>query len=156
MLVGGLNFWLKQGEQIYEPRLLDKVRTLLNSGELQLFAPPQDSQDPTAKATGITVWQFPEWFVSQDMEDQKTDLTTRSRLLVHRKSLIRGKFIDQDKHKRTVVPVRFVRACRRGHIVSIEASVCFTEARNVSRSAGGMPLCMRWLNSWADAMIPRI
>src|SRR5271157_2517138 len=32
----------------------------------------------------------------------------------------RGKFIDRDKKKRRVVPVRFVRACRAGHIGDID------------------------------------
>jgi hypothetical protein len=44
----------------------------------------------------------------------------RSRLLVHRNALTRGKFIDADKQKRTVVPIRFVRACKRGHIGDID------------------------------------
>lgn len=41
-------------------------------------------------------------------------------MLVHRKALSRGKFIDYDRKKRTVVPVRFVRACRAGHIGDID------------------------------------
>src|SRR5207244_458418 len=42
------------------------------------------------------------------------------RLLVYRKALTHGKFIDRDKRRRPVVPVRFVRACRRGHISDID------------------------------------
>ena len=41
-------------------------------------------------------------------------------MLVHRKELTRGKFIDLDKNRRQVVPVRFVRACRAGHIGDID------------------------------------
>ena len=41
-------------------------------------------------------------------------------MLVHRKMLTRGKFIDDDRKKRSVVPVRFVRACRAGHIGDID------------------------------------
>src|SRR5271157_2570991 len=74
--------------------------------------------DPTAPSTGITGFQFPEWFVTQDQEGQTAG--GRSRLLVHRKALTRGKFIDRDKKRRPVVPVRFVRACRAGHIGDID------------------------------------
>ena len=45
--------------------------------------------------------------------------TTRSRRLVHRKALSKNKFVDEDKRKWSVVPVRFVRACRAGHIGDI-------------------------------------
>ena len=46
--------------------------------------------------------------------------SSRSRMLVHRKALTRGKFIDRNRKKRAVVPVRFVRACRCGHIGDID------------------------------------
>ena len=68
--------------------------------------------------TGITAWQFPEWFITQDVE--RGGRMTRSRLLVHRKALTKGKFIDDDKKQRPVVPIRFVRACRKGHIGDID------------------------------------
>jgi hypothetical protein len=42
-------------------------------------------------------------------------------MLVHRRELARGnKFVDDDKKKRPVVPIRFVRACRAGHIGDID------------------------------------
>ena len=40
-------------------------------------------------------------------------------MLVHRKALTNGKFIDRNRKKRGVVPIRFVRACRFGHIGDI-------------------------------------
>ena len=45
---------------------------------------------------------------------------TRARRLVHRKSLTNGKWIDDNRKKRTVVPLRFVRACWRGHVDDID------------------------------------
>jgi hypothetical protein len=72
-----------------------------------------------ATTSGVLVFQFPEWFITQDLEGQAGP-GVRSRLLVHRKSLTRGKYIDRDKKKRSVVPVRFVRACRAGHIGDID------------------------------------
>ena len=45
--------------------------------------------------------------------------STRSRRLIPRSSLSKGKFVDHNKVQ-PVVPVRFVRACRKGHIGDID------------------------------------
>jgi hypothetical protein len=117
VIVAGLDFWTAASEEIHEPRLIEKIKRLLSLPTLKLFSPPPDSEVPTAPRTGITVWQFPEWFITQDVE---RGVLTRSRLLVHRKALIKGKFIDADRRKRPVVPIRFVRACRKGHVGDID------------------------------------
>jgi hypothetical protein len=44
----------------------------------------------------------------------------RSRYLVPRKALSRGRYFDEDRRWRTVVPIRFVRACRKGHVGDID------------------------------------
>ncbi|MDB5310762.1 MAG: hypothetical protein JWO38_4964 [Gemmataceae bacterium] len=119
VIVGGLETWTGVADEIHEPRLVEKVKRLLNLAQLKLFAPPPDSEDPTAPRTGITGWQFPEWFVTQDVEDGPQG-GTRARMLVHRSSLTKGRFIDDRKKKRPVVPVRFVRACRKGHIGDLD------------------------------------
>src|SRR6185369_8778435 len=80
--------------------------------------PPADD-DPTAASTHIVGFQFPQWFITQGVEDPKSS-SWRSRLLVHRRALTKGKYIDRDKKKKNVVPVRFVRACRAGHIEDID------------------------------------
>lgn len=115
IVVGGLDHWTKGGVEIHETRLLEKLKRLLDLPDLRLFSPPSDIQDPGSPQTGITAWQFPEWFITQDVEQDSHQSTTRSRLLVHRKALTRGKY-----EKRHVVPVRFVRACRKGHIGDID------------------------------------
>ncbi len=120
VLVGGLDHWTRVGDEIYEPRIIEKLKHLLGVPNLKLYAPPPDSEDPTEPRTGITAWQFPEWFITQDVEESPKGDFTRSRLLVPRKGLTRGKFIDLDRRKRSVVPIRFVRACRRGHIGDID------------------------------------
>jgi hypothetical protein len=119
-LVGGLDTWSNGGEQIFEPRLLDKLRRLLDLVELELYSPPPDQDDDLAPPTGITAWQFPEWFITQDIENTSAGGVARSRLLVHRTALNRGKYVDFERRRRPVVPVRFVRACRRGHIGDID------------------------------------
>jgi hypothetical protein len=119
VLVGGLEYWSQGGEEIQESRLVNKLRTLLNVHDLKLKSPPPDQDDPTSPKTGVAAWQFPEWFITQDIEGGGQP-TVRSRLLVHRKALIKGRFVDADKKRRSVVPVRFVRACRAGHINDID------------------------------------
>jgi hypothetical protein len=116
-----------------------KLKHLLDVSALKLYAPPPDQEDPTAPQTGITAWQFPEWFITQEPEPSDRGAMIRSRRLVHRSALTRGKFIDDDKKKRPVVPVRFVRACRCGHIGDIEW---------YSYAHGGPTTCRRPL--WID------
>jgi hypothetical protein len=121
VLVGGLEGWSAGGEEIDEPRLVDKLKALFDPPliNLRLVAPPPDATELNAPKTGITCWQFPEWFITQDVAGEKGGFV-RSRRLLHRKLLTGGKFIDDDRSKKSVVPVRFVRACRNGHIGDIE------------------------------------
>jgi len=120
VLVGGLEYWSPGGDEISEPRLVEKLTRLLDVPALKLYAPPPDQEDPTLPQTGITAWQFPEWFITQEVMSADEGSASRSRMLVHRKALTRRKFIDRDKKRRDVVPVRFVRACRAGHIGDID------------------------------------
>jgi len=120
VLIGGLEYWTKGGEEIREPRLVDKLQRLLEVPSLKLFTPPPDQEDPSQPQTGIEAWKFPDWYITQDIEQNGHGSHVRSRLLVHRSMLTKGKFIDLNKKKRPVVPVRFVRACRAGHISDID------------------------------------
>jgi hypothetical protein len=120
VLIAGLDFWSKGGEEIIEPRLTTKLATILEVPTIRLISPPIEHEDPTAPSTGIDCFQFPEWFITQDLDSVDPKSTTRSRMLVHRKGLTRGKFIDLNRKKRAVVPIRFVRACRCGHIGDID------------------------------------
>jgi hypothetical protein len=139
VLIAGLDHWSQGGAEIVEPRLVEKLQRLLSVPVLKLYSPPPDEDNPTAPPTGITAWQFPEWFITQDVEPVEGRPSVRSRMLVHRRALTRGRFIDRDKRKRNVVPVRFVRACRAGHIADIDW-YSFVHSRN--------PECRRPL--WID------
>ncbi|HUY32602.1 MAG TPA: DUF1998 domain-containing protein [Pirellulales bacterium] len=120
VLMAGLDYWTLTGDEIVEPRLIEKLLALLQVPALKLYAPPPDQEDLAAPPTGVTAWQFPEWFIVHDVVVGDSGAMVRSRMLVHRKELTRGWFIDEDKKKRYVVPVRFVRACRGGHIGDID------------------------------------
>lgn len=119
-IVGGLEHWFQVSEEVHEPRLIEKLKRLLNLPALKLFSPPPDNEDPTSPRTGLTAWQFPEWFITQDVSRSDRGGTVRSRHLVPRKGLVKGKYVDDNKKKHPVVPVRFVRACRKGHIGDID------------------------------------
>ena len=84
VLIAGLDHWFPTGEEIVEPRLTEKLCRLLEVPSLQLRIPPPDQEEPTAPPTGITAWQFPEWFITQDVNIVRNPLGVRSRLLVHR------------------------------------------------------------------------
>ena len=119
VLIAGLDAWTFGGEPISEPRLSRKLAAVLGVPSVDLKTPPSADDDPTAPQRGIVAFQFPEWFIVQGAEQQEEG-KFRTRLMVHRKSLTRGKYIDRDQKKRSVVPVRFVRACRAGHIADID------------------------------------
>jgi hypothetical protein len=119
VLVSGLEFWSAGGETISEPRLARKLANVLAVNSVELRTPPPANDDPTTAPTGIVGFQFPEWFITQGLEESKNS-SIRTRLLVHRKALTNGKYRDRDNDNRTVVPVRFVRACRAGHIADID------------------------------------
>src|SRR5438034_8512514 len=86
VLVAGLDFWSAGGHSIPEPRLSKKLAAVLGVPSVELKSPPPADDDPTAPPTGIAGFQFPEWFITQDLEQQEKH-GVRSRLLVHRKAL---------------------------------------------------------------------
>ena len=118
VLIGGLDHWSSVGEEIHEKRLIEKLRRHLDMPALKLFSPPPANDDPGAPKTGITAWQFPEWFITQSV--LHSDGLKRSRALVHRRTLVKGQYLDENRKKQPVVPVRFVRACRCGHVGDID------------------------------------
>ncbi|MBX9568666.1 MAG: DUF1998 domain-containing protein [Candidatus Obscuribacterales bacterium] len=120
VLIGGLDDWTP-GDSISEPRLAIKVARLLGLPSVYLRTPPRAEETGPAPGprTGIKVWEFPEWFVTQDAHIT-SNTGVRSRMLVHRRMLTKKKFVDNNRVKHSVVPVRFVRACRSGHIGDID------------------------------------
>jgi len=116
VMIGGLDHWHGDRKPIYEDRLATKVCLALDIDDISMYAPPVDSPDMGAPATGITAFTFPSWFVAQWEEDYQG---YRSRPLVHYRSLQKSKWMTPEREKRPVVPVRFVQACPNGHISDI-------------------------------------
>jgi len=121
VLVSGLDHWsYDPGDlrRIEEPRLAAKLARLLEVPALSLRAPPPASDRPQGVFPRVTAWRFPEWFIAQEAEN--TARGFRRRRLVHLNGLDKGRFRGTDGKHKSVVPVRFVRACKNGHIGDID------------------------------------
>jgi hypothetical protein len=122
-IVAGLETWRWGGDdrrrEIQEPRMVAKIEQALNLQGLKLYEPPADDPEPGAPPSGVTAYEFPEWFAAQ--MPTKGPQGQRARPLVHRQKLIgRNKYQGPDRKMYRVVPVRFVQACINGHISDID------------------------------------
>jgi len=117
VLVGGLDFWKwdpQKGRQaIQEPRLYDALIEQFRTADRKLsferpfFEPPLgDDQAPT-KLSGIQALEFPLWSVCQ---------SCRALIRNDHLQLKSGRYHHDCEKKAVSVPVRFVGACKRGHI----------------------------------------
>ena len=118
-IVGGLDTWPKDLQEIVEPRLSQALQRITDVPAPRLYAPPPAPSEPWAPAKGIGAWRFPEWFVVQEdpySASGEGEGRPQSRRLVQRKALDeRGRFEGI-----AVVPTRFVRACPRGHVDDVD------------------------------------
>lgn len=122
-IVAGLETWRWGGDdrrrEIQEPRLLAKIEEALGLQGLKLYEPPADDPDPSAPPSGVTAYEFPEWFAAQ--MPVRGPQGQRSRPLVHRQKLVgKHKYQGPDRKMYPVVPVRFVQACINGHISDVD------------------------------------
>ncbi len=98
-IVGGLETWSPELEEIAEPRLTAKLMQMTGVRHPRLYAPPPEQRSPLDKKRNIGAWRFPEWFVVQ--EGNWNGRNSRSRRLVHRKALnSRGRFETLDDNGR--------------------------------------------------------
>ena len=112
-IMGGLDTWPTGLDEVIEPRLTRVLANLTGVPLPRLYTPPPAPSEPWAPAKGIGAWRFPEWFVVQETGGGSEK--ERARRLVHRKSLEQGRFDGNE-----VVPIRFVRACPRGHVDDLD------------------------------------
>lgn len=121
VIVAGLEHWSYDASRIpivEEPRLVAKLRNLVGVNTLTLRTPPPASEQGHGFKPDVAAWRFPEWFIVQ--RTQGTRKGYRKRRLVHLNNLDNGMFRDNDRRKYAVVPIRFVRACRKGHVGDID------------------------------------
>ena len=117
VLIGGLEHWTK-GDRIVEHRLEHKVSQQFGGASIALHAPPAPSETFDA-VTGVRAFLFPQWFLTVSTKPAG-DGRWRSRQLVPLRNLERGQYRDEESLKHEVVPVRFVRACVRGHLDDLD------------------------------------
>lgn len=155
VLVSGLDFWFGERTVISEPRLAAKIATLLQVPEVRLESPPASGDVDDARPSGVPVFRFPEWFVTQDSPGLFAGSGRRTRYLVHLRALVKGnRFIDPDTgNKLKVVPVRFVRACRRGHIGDIDWYFFLHGTDNQCRNQGRLLFLRDALDGVTDAEV---
>jgi hypothetical protein len=125
VVVGGLDFWRLNGDGVVvtEPRLLEAIEPLFFSKKWRLSKdmpfrkpPPGDERAPS-EGNGIQVLEFPRWFVCQN---------PRCKALVRASSLefVNGEYRHRcsggEPKPERCVPVRFVSACRKGHLSDID------------------------------------
>ncbi len=123
VLIGGLDHWqFAKQKRVFDERLESYLCELLSLDELTLYEPPVDSGDPAAPRSGITAFLFPAWFLAQvDETYQAPDgRLYRTRPLIPWDRLVKGGYLDRNRKIISVIPVRFVQACVKGHISDID------------------------------------
>lgn len=123
VIIAGLEYWNHDKKnidaiEIEEPRLIAKLKKLVDAPNLALLLPPPASDATHGFRPDVVAWRFPIWFIVQHAVT--TSQNSRRRRLVHLDNLEKNQFRDIDKKLQKVVPVRFVRACTRGHVGDID------------------------------------
>jgi len=140
IIVAGLEEWNYAEDApcyVEESRLAAKIARALqsmyptfNRKSVKLRLPPPSGEDLFVRGTvtpGVTGYVFPHWFVAQAVELSQKNY--RRRPLIMRGQLSSsGKYKHQgvDRKGKTntftvpVVPIRFVRACKKGHVGDIQ------------------------------------
>ncbi len=125
-LILGLDDWdTSYCTEIPEERLLGAIQRRLGQQVKKLYLPPiasdDDSRDPTAPAMGVPVAPFPRWLrcplcdtlatiesgIFQLVQDERRPDKTR---------YVHGSCSKPVKTPPTALPVRFLLACREGHL----------------------------------------
>ena len=121
VLVGGLDFWhfgTDGATTIQEPRLRDAVAAMIAktadpfelSADRAFLLPPAALDGEPHRNNGVEVFEFPQWFVCQQCR-----ALHRAPLNLELKSDRWEHLCDTGKVN-PAVPVRFVMACRNGHL----------------------------------------
>ena len=121
VVISGLTYWKGDRQFVREDRLRYKVSKSLglpDGHDIQLYSPPQQSNDPRAAMTGIDAFVFPTWFLAQvDRTSEMNGKVYRTRPLVSWSAVKDG--LKFEGKQVQAVPVRFVQACTNGHLSDI-------------------------------------
>ncbi|MCX6876635.1 MAG: DUF1998 domain-containing protein [Verrucomicrobia bacterium] len=122
-LILGLDDWdLLQCQEIIEERLLAAVQQRMGPQVRQLMLPPvtyDDDNDPTAPAKGVPVAPFPRWLRCPFCSLLGTIDSGHFKLIQDPYRPDRTRYVHhscQAQRPPTALPVRFLLACREGHL----------------------------------------
>lgn len=127
-IVAGLSFWAK-GPEIVEDRLVQMLHRQEGYESVRLFAPPPGGEDlDTHNRKWVKVFRFPQWFACSNEDCWQDGGNTSRRDGARPRRLLHITQLDGQGHRckggtgatSKVQPVRFVRACRMGHIDDLE------------------------------------
>jgi hypothetical protein len=90
VLISGLDFWFGERTVVSEPRLAGKIAALLQVPVVRLETPPPSGDVDDLRPSGVPVFRFPEWFVTQDSPGLFAGDGRRTRYLVHLRALVKG------------------------------------------------------------------
>lgn len=122
-LILGLDDWDEnQCKEIVEERLLAAVQQRMGQQVRRLMLPPvtfDDDNDPTAPAKGVPVAPFPRWLRCPFCSLLGTIDSGHFKLIQDPYRPDRTRYVHQScstKKPPSVIPVRFLLACREGHL----------------------------------------
>lgn len=122
VIIAGLDTWRYSQRQplplIEEPRLVRKLEQIPTIGAGIVLRKPPAAIEEDGFTPDVGAYRFPEWVVSQ--RTQRSPLGFVYRRLVHRRDTNRGRLREEDGKLYSIVPIRFVRACPRGHVGDID------------------------------------
>jgi len=131
VIMGGLEQWhydpdIEEHCWITEPRLTSKLEEWLKGKSipyqtpLRLKTPPPKVEKMNGQSFGrVDAFVFPEWFVAKTDEINPDNGRIRSRLF-HIRDLENTKTVRVGTRKVGLVPMRFVKACPRGHVSDVD------------------------------------
>lgn len=146
VIMGGLLFWPKKRTRVLEARLQSKMANALGQPGVRLIAPPVADGAPWEKGPRVTALRFPNWFLANLDGTEAAGADGRTRLLVPRDRcrVVRGRLRFED---RSVVPIRFVSACTRGHIQDVDWNYAIHGANGACK---GLPIYLQEKGSGGD------
>ena len=129
-VLSGLDFWDK-GARISEPRLEAKAESVLSMDTVELVSPLASDKMPDGTTKkGVVAWRFPQWSLTKEtkrgIDPDKRTYQTRMMVRMAWVDEQTGLYEAADFHdpgktrKFPVVPVRFIRACKNGHMGDID------------------------------------
>jgi hypothetical protein len=130
VVVSGLDFWTR-GATISEPTLEAKAQAMLGGMPVALATPrPSEGSILPETQDGVRAWRFPGWSITQETkrveeegrEPYITRRMVREAWLDPETGLFKGPDYEKPGREKmhAVVPIRFIRACKNGHMGDID------------------------------------